>query len=82
MRETPLLNRRGGRAVDGLMLLAALVLALAAPPPAPATPPTQNPNNTQRAECLRQCAGAPKDATGKKLMACLQACETKPDAGS
>jgi hypothetical protein len=56
------------------MLLAALLL-LASTPPAPA------PTDTDRAECLKYCAGAPKDATGQKLLACLNRCEAPADAG-
>lgn len=66
------------------MLLAALVLSLAVAPASPAPPPA--PQATRQADCLRSCAGAPKDASGQKLMACLQRCEapapaSAPDAG-
>lgn len=61
------------------MLLGTLLLALLnpVPPPAPAAPVDV------RAECLKSCAGAPKDATGKSLLACLQRCEptSAADAG-
>lgn len=56
------------------MLLAALLL-LAGATPVPAK------GDTDRAECLKQCAGAPKDATGQKLLACLAQCEAPADAG-
>lgn len=62
------------------MLLGTLLLALLnpVPPPAPAPAPVD-----VRAECLKTCAGAPKDSTGKSLLACLQRCEPAPaaDAG-
>ncbi|MDP1823366.1 MAG: hypothetical protein Q8L48_08995 [Archangium sp.] len=59
------------------MLLGALVLALLTPVPVPVTP---KPAVDARAECLKACAGAPKDATGKRLLQCLRSCEP-PDAG-
>ena len=36
------------------------------------------------AECLRQCAGRPKDAEGARLLACLARCEHSkaPDGGT
>jgi len=54
------------------------VLALMNGPPseAPATPPMD-----VRAECLKGCAGAPKTATGQKLLACIDQCAA-PDAGT
>ena len=59
------------------MFLGALILALLGPGPVGVTPkPTVDP----RAECLKSCAGAPKDATGKQLMDCLGRCDA-PDAG-
>lgn len=64
------------------MLLAALVLTLLNPaPPAP-----QPAHDSRKAECLKTCAGHPKDASGQKLLACLQRCEppapaVAPDAG-
>lgn len=60
------------------MLLGALVLALLTPVPVPVTP---KPAVDVRAECLRACAGAPKDATGNRLLQCLRACEPAGDAG-
>ena len=57
------------------MLLGALVLTLLTPVPAPAPKPVD-----AHAECLQRCAGAPKDATGKQLLVCLQRCEPN-DAG-
>lgn len=44
------------------------------------------PKRDARAECLKRCAGAPKEATGARLLACLSACEAPakpeaPDAG-
>lgn len=59
------------------MLLGALVLALLNPVPAPPAPKAPV---DARAECLKTCAGAPKDATGKALLACLRRCEPA-DAG-
>ena len=53
------------------MLLGALLLTLLSPVPAPPPKPAVD----GRAECLKRCAGAPKDATGKKLLACLRSCE-------
>ena len=60
------------------MLLGSLLLALLIQgPAAPAPKPTD-----ARAECLRSCAGAPKDADGKALIGCLHRCETPAvDAG-
>ncbi len=62
------------------MLLGTLLLALLnpVPPKAPAPAPVD-----MRAECMKSCAGAPKDSTGQTLLACLQRCEpTAPaDAG-
>jgi hypothetical protein len=58
------------------MLLATLLLLAGAPA---TTPPA--PKDSDRAECLKQCAGAPKDATGQKLLACLNRCEVPTDAG-
>lgn len=34
-----------------------------------------------RAECLKRCAGAPKDAKGQALLVCLEQCRA-PDAGT
>lgn len=67
------------------MVLRALgVMVLMAVPPAAEPPPKVD----ARAECLKRCAGAPKDATGARLLACLSTCETPvvkrveaPDAG-
>lgn len=58
------------------MLLGALVLTLLSPVPlvAPKAPVDE------RAECLKTCAGAPRDATGAVLLQCLRRCEG-PDAG-
>ena len=58
------------------MLLGALLVSLLSPvpPPAPKTPVDA------RAECLKRCAGAPKESTGQQLLACLNACEPT-DAG-
>jgi hypothetical protein len=57
------------------MLLAALLVLLGASPAAPA-PSTRA---TQQADCLRGCAG---EASGQRLVACLQRCEAPaPDAG-
>jgi hypothetical protein len=56
------------------MLLATLLLLAGAPQPS--TPP-----ESDRAACLKDCAGAPKDATGQKLLACLNRCEPAADAG-
>lgn len=59
------------------MLLGSLLLTLLSPVPQP--PAAQPPE--ERAECLRTCAGAPKEATGQHLMACLQGCERAPTDG-
>lgn len=66
------------------MLFAALVVLLGASPSAPA--PAPSPRATQQADCLRTCAGAPREASGQRLMTCLQRCEAPapapaPDAG-
>ena len=60
------------------MLLGALVLALLNPVPVSAPP--KAPVDV-RAECLKSCAGAPKDASGPVLLQCLQRCEPSTDAG-
>jgi hypothetical protein len=49
------------------MLLGALLLALLNPVPPPV------PVNV-RTECLKTCAGAPKDAKGAALLQCLERC--------
>jgi hypothetical protein len=56
------------------VLLAALALAEEPPRPSAAD---------ERAQCLKQCVGAPRDATGPVLLACLARCEAlaAPDAG-
>lgn len=57
------------------VLLAGISLAEEAPRPVTAD---------ERAQCLKQCAGAPRDATGPALLACLSRCEAAaaaPDAG-
>ena len=59
------------------MLLGALLLNLLTPVPAPAPKPAPL---DVRAECMKRCAGAPKDAKGTQLLACLQSCEPT-DAG-
>ena len=60
------------------MLLGSLLLALVIPAPAPVAPKPAD----ARAECLKSCAGAPKDASGKLLLQCLQRCEAPAtDAG-
>lgn len=64
------------------MLPGALVLALLMPVPVP-VPVRPKPAVDVRAECLKSCAGAPKDATGKRLLQCLRSCEpAAADAGS
>ncbi|MFZ5439990.1 MAG: hypothetical protein ACOZQL_08265 [Myxococcota bacterium] len=59
------------------MLLRALgVMALMAVPASAGAPaPQPQPRNDARAECLKMCAGAPKDADGRRLLACLTRCE-------
>lgn len=37
-------------------------------------PPTRDAAN-ERARCLKQCAGQPRDARGSQLLACLAQCE-------
>ena len=59
------------------MLLGSLLLALVVPAPVPVAP---KPPVDVRAECLKACAGAPKDATGAALLQCLRQCEPS-DAG-
>lgn len=61
------------------MMLGALLLALLNP--VPVAPAPRAPVDV-RAECLKSCAGAPKDATGQVLLACLQRCEPAIDAGT
>jgi hypothetical protein len=62
------------------MLLGALVLALLNP--VPERPVSSGAATDVRAECLKSCAGAPKDATGAVLIQCLQRCEPPAaDAG-
>lgn len=73
-----------------MLLLRALGLAvlLAMPAEAETRPAAPPPRVDARAECLKACAGAPKDATGQHLLACLNRCEVKssqaaqPDAGT
>ena len=61
------------------MLLGSLLLALVVPAPVPVAP---KPPVDVRAECLKRCAGAPKDASGRQLLECLQRCEQPAtDAG-
>lgn len=67
----------GGHPRLWAMLLGALVLTLLTPVPAP---PAPKPPADVRAECLKACAGAPKDATGAALLQCLRQCEPS-DAG-
>ncbi len=55
------------------------ILVLSAIPAAPVQPST--PANT-RVECLKSCAGAPKEATGARLLECLNRCDAPTvDAG-
>lgn len=55
------------------------ILVLSALPAAPVQPSTPA---TARVECLRSCAGAPKEATGARLLACLGRCDAPTvDAG-
>lgn len=62
-----------------MLLLRALGLAVLLAMPAEAeTPAPPPPRVDARAECLKACAGAPKDATGQHLLACLNRCEVKP----
>lgn len=72
-----------------MLLLRALGLAvlLAMPAEAETQPtPAPPPRVDARAECLKACAGAPKDATGQHLLACLNRCDAvkpaQPDAGT
>jgi hypothetical protein len=58
------------------MLLGALLVTLLAPVPNPAP---KTPVDV-RADCLKRCAGAPKESTGQQLLQCLSACEPA-DAG-
>jgi hypothetical protein len=58
------------------MLLGALLVTLLSPVP---NPPAKVPVDA-RAECLKRCAGVPKESTGKQLLQCLSACEPT-DAG-
>lgn len=68
----------------GLFLLGAV--AVAQPAPAP-SPPLRGPD--EKAQCLKQCTGSPRDANGPSLLACLRRCEAaaatpasaSPDAG-
>ncbi len=60
------------------MLLGTLLLALLVPAPAPVEVAVESKN--ARAECMKTCAGAPKDATGAVLLQCLRSCEPV-DAG-
>ncbi len=60
-------------------LLVLLVSLLAAKVLADEREPTKT---DARASCLRTCAGAPRDADGKKLLACLKQCDAPVrDAG-
>lgn len=59
-----------------LRTLAVLALMNGPPSEPPATPPMD-----VRAECLKGCAGAPKTATGQKLLACIEQCAAR-DAGT
>ena len=58
------------------MLLGALLLTLLNPVPVVSQTPVD-----VRAECLKRCAGAPKDATGRALLQCLERCEPAADGG-
>jgi hypothetical protein len=42
------------------------------------------PPGNEAAQCLKRCAGEPKDARGERLLACLERCESQkqPDAGT
>jgi hypothetical protein len=57
------------------------VVLLAMPALGPAQSPCESKCNQQASECLRRCAGDPKEAAkaenAKKLMACLQTCEAE-----
>ncbi len=46
------------------------VAALAEPAPRPPPIPLD-----EKAQCLKQCTGAPRDATGPALLECLRRCE-------
>lgn len=62
----------------GRLLGFAIIFALCAA----ATPaPTPQADDVVRAACLKACAGAPRDATGKALLACLTRCDKPADAG-
>jgi hypothetical protein len=58
-----------------------IAVLLVAPPWASAQSPCESRCNQQSSECLRRCAGEPKEASkpenAKKLMSCLQQCEAE-----
>lgn len=68
--------------VSASLLLGTLAVAQPAPAPAPRAP-------DEKTQCLKQCTGSPRDATGPSLLACLRRCEAvaatpapaAPDAG-
>lgn len=63
------------------VLWLALGAAALAGPAATLPPP---PPSNEAANCLKRCAGDPKDARGERLLACLERCasQKRPDAGT
>jgi hypothetical protein len=64
------------RLLVALFATVALVGLAAEAPPAPPPAPPQ-----QKAACLKACAGDPRGADGKALLACLTRCDATVDAG-
>lgn len=58
-----------------VVIVAGAVLAQPAPLAAPPVAPGASCN--EAAQCLKVCAGDPKNAQGAKLMQCLQQCEAR-----
>jgi hypothetical protein len=49
--------------------------------------PVDKSSTDARASCLKACAGAPREADGKRLLSCLTQCDARsdgrvPDGGS
>jgi hypothetical protein len=62
-------------------LLVALIATAALVGLAAETPPALLPAPQQKAACLKSCAGDPRGADGKALLACLTRCDATTDAG-